>query len=50
MRLVLLGGSRNDGDAARVSELKILAKELGIEVRHSPFLSNSEKLSCIAGI
>ena len=33
IKLVLLGGSRNDGDAARVERLRALAKELEIEVR-----------------
>ena len=31
--LVLVGGSRNAADAARVDNLRALAKELGIEVR-----------------
>lgn len=33
VKLVLLGGSRNAGDAARVESLRLLAKKLGIEVR-----------------
>lgn len=32
-RLVLLGGSRNADDAARVAALRDLARELGLEVR-----------------
>lgn len=32
MRLVLVGGSRNEGDAQRIFELRMLAKELGIDV------------------
>ena len=32
VRLVLVGGSRNAGDAARVAGLHALSKELGIEV------------------
>lgn len=31
-KLVLVGGSRNAGDAARVDGLRALAKDLGIEV------------------
>ena len=34
VRLVLVGGSRNAEDAARVEGLRALAKELGIEVCH----------------
>jgi hypothetical protein len=30
--LVLVGGSRNAGDAARVESLRALSKELGIDV------------------
>jgi len=33
VKLVLVGGSRNAGDATRVEGLRALAKELGIEVR-----------------
>ena len=33
VKLVLIGGSRNAEDAARVDELRALAKELKIEVR-----------------
>ena len=33
IKLVLVGGSRNAGDAARVEGLRTLAKELGVEVR-----------------
>ena len=33
VKLVLVGGSRNDGDALRVDGLRKLAKELSIEVR-----------------
>lgn len=33
VKLVLIGGSRNDEDAARVDGLRLLAKDLGIEVR-----------------
>ena len=33
VRFVLIGGVRNDGDAARVEELKALAKELDVSVR-----------------
>jgi alpha-1,2-mannosyltransferase len=33
IKLVLVGGSRNAEDAARVEGLRALAKELGIEVR-----------------
>lgn len=36
VRLVLVGGSRNDGDAARVAHLRKMAGELGIEVRIAP--------------
>ena len=32
IKLVLVGGSRNEGDARRVDELRKLAKELSIEV------------------
>jgi alpha-1,2-mannosyltransferase len=32
VKLVLMGGSRNEGDARRVEELRGLAKQLGIEV------------------
>jgi len=32
LRIVMIGGSRNDADAERVKELQVLAKELGIEV------------------
>jgi hypothetical protein len=32
VKLILLGGSRNAGDAARVESLHQLAKELGVEV------------------
>ena len=32
IRLVLVGGSRNEGDAQRVDGLRKLAKELAIEV------------------
>ena len=32
VQLVLVGGSRNEEDAARVEGLRALAKELGIEV------------------
>ena len=32
VKLVLVGGSRNDGDAARVEKLRRLVKDLGIEV------------------
>lgn len=32
VRLVLLGGSRNAEDAARVEELRVLAKKLNIDV------------------
>ncbi|KAH7928759.1 glycosyltransferase family 4 protein [Leucogyrophana mollusca] len=39
-RLVLLGGSRNEGDAARVDSLKRLAKELHIE-DHVQFVVNA---------
>lgn len=35
IKLVLLGGSRNAGDAARVEGLRALAKELEIEVRRN---------------
>ena len=39
VKLVLMGGSRNEGDARRVEELRGLAKQLGIEVYLSfPFL------------
>lgn len=34
VRLVMMGGSRNAEDAARVEKLRALARELGIEVRH----------------
>jgi len=34
VKLVLVGGSRNDGDAQRVANLRKQAKNLGIEVRH----------------
>jgi alpha-1,2-mannosyltransferase len=33
VKLVMVGGSRNAEDAARVEGLRVLAKELGIEVR-----------------
>ena len=33
VRLVLIGGSRNADDAARLEGLKSLARELGIAVR-----------------
>ncbi len=33
VKLVLVGGSRNADDAARVDSLRELAKELAIEVR-----------------
>lgn len=33
IRLVLIGGSRNAGDAARVDALRELSRQLGIEVR-----------------
>jgi alpha-1,2-mannosyltransferase len=36
VKLVLVGGSRNAGDAARVDGLQLLAKDLGIEVSKSP--------------
>lgn len=36
VRLVLIGGSRNADDAARLEGLKSLAKELGIVVRFPP--------------
>lgn len=39
VRLVLIGGSRNEEDAARVESLRVLAKELHVEVRFSLFLS-----------
>jgi alpha-1,2-mannosyltransferase len=32
IKLVLVGGSRNADDAARVEGLRVLSKELGIEV------------------
>ena len=32
VRLVLVGGSRNESDARRVDDLKSLVKELGIDV------------------
>lgn len=32
LKLVLLGGSRNADDGARVEELRTLAKKLGVEV------------------
>ena len=32
VRLVLVGGSRNEGDAQRILELRELAKGLGIDV------------------
>jgi len=32
VKLVLVGGSRNEGDARRVEDLKSLVKELGIDV------------------
>jgi alpha-1,2-mannosyltransferase len=34
VKLVLLGGSRNAEDAARVEQLRSMTKELKIEVRH----------------
>lgn len=37
VQLVLIGGSRNDEDAARVEGLRALAKELGIEVYPYPY-------------
>jgi alpha-1,2-mannosyltransferase len=37
VRLVLIGGSRNEEDARRVAELRKLAKELKIEVIPLPF-------------
>ncbi|KAF8955260.1 mannosyltransferase [Flammula alnicola] len=40
VKLVLVGGSRNDGDAKRVVELRNLAKELGIEP-HVEFVVNA---------
>ncbi|RDB14695.1 GDP-Man:Man(3)GlcNAc(2)-PP-Dol alpha-1,2-mannosyltransferase [Hypsizygus marmoreus] len=40
VKLVLLGGSRNAGDAARVEGLRLLAQELGIE-DHVQFVVNA---------
>jgi len=40
VKLVLVGGSRNAGDAARVDGLRLLAKELGIE-NHVEFVVNA---------
>ena len=34
VKLVLVGGSRNDGDAQRVANLRKQAQGLGVEVRH----------------
>lgn len=50
VRLVLVGGSRNDGDAARVAHLRKMAGELGIEDRvefivNAPFSKVLELLS-----
>jgi alpha-1,2-mannosyltransferase len=39
-RLVLIGGSRNEGDAKRAEDLRALAKELGIE-EQTTFLVNA---------
>lgn len=36
VRLVMMGGSRNAEDAARIDALRELARELGIEVRTLP--------------
>ena len=36
VKLVLLGGSRNAEDAARVEELRSLSKELKVDVRVIP--------------
>lgn len=41
IKLVLIGGSRNADDAARVEELKKLAEELKIQVRRSPLISEN---------
>ena len=39
VRLVLIGGSRNEDDRARVTQLRRLAGELGVEVRSlNPYL------------
>lgn len=37
VKLVLLGGCRNSGDAARVEGLRRLSEELGIQVCPAPF-------------
>lgn len=44
VKLVLVGGSRNAGDAARVEGLRALAKELEIEVRTYVTLSDDTRL------
>ncbi|KAG7088859.1 hypothetical protein E1B28_012813 [Marasmius oreades] len=41
VKLVLIGGCRNEEDASRVSELKMLAKELGLEDRVEFFVNAS---------
>ena len=43
IKLVLVGGSRNEGDAQRVDGLRKLAKELSIEVR--PYNFDNKKYS-----
>lgn len=42
VKLVLVGGSRNAGDAARVEGLRALAKELEIEVRVLCFTASDD--------
>jgi alpha-1,2-mannosyltransferase len=37
VKLILIGGSRNDEDARRVADLRRLAKELEVEVRSPSF-------------
>ena len=37
VKLVLVGGSRNAGDAARIEGLRLLVNDLGIEVRFATY-------------
>jgi alpha-1,2-mannosyltransferase len=49
MRLLLVGGVRNEGDSARVEELKELADSLQVSVRSRPFRSLIYGTDCTNG-